>query len=427
MAAGLEAGNQRIAVDAFDRRLTRRVDGGDDHRVGVVEAGAEILEQRLKPGVAVGLHDGDDPAVGRGAGRAQHRLDLHRVVAVIVEDRRAVPLARAGEAALDAAKARQSLADRIRRHAEFVGHRQSGGGVEGVVAAGHRQDEILDLHAEAGAAIADHHPEAALAALQVDVDEAHVGLRVLAVGDDAPVLDMADQILHDRVIDAHHGKAIERDVVDEAPERVLDRLERAEMVEMFGVDVGDDGDIRRQLEEGAVGFVGLDHHPVAGTHAGIGAVGVDDAAIDDGGVEVAGVEQGGDERGRRGLAVGAGHRDAGLEPHQLGEHLGAAHHRQAALAGLDQLRVVAADRGGDHDEGRVLDVLGPVADEGADAVLGQPPDIGVVVRVRALHRIAEIGHDLGDAGHADAADADEVDGAELFGQLHIENLLSPGR
>ena len=52
-----------------------------------------------------------------------------------------------------------------------------------------------------------------------------------------------------------------------------------------------------------------------------------------------------------------------LEPHQLGQHLGAAHHRQAPLAGGHQLRIVALDRGRhDHDLG-LAQILGVVADE----------------------------------------------------------------
>ena len=140
---------------------------------------------------------------------------------------------------------------------------------------------------------------------------------------------LSDQLLHHRMIGAHHREAVERHVLDESAERLLHRLEGLEMIEMLGIDIGDDGDVGRKLQEGAVGLVGLDHHPVAGAEPRIGAVGVDDAAVDHGRIEAAGVEQRGDERGRRGLAVGAGDGDAALEPHQLGQHLGAAHHRQA--------------------------------------------------------------------------------------------------
>ena len=40
MAARAQALHQRVAVDAGDRRLARRIDVRHDHRVGVVEAGA---------------------------------------------------------------------------------------------------------------------------------------------------------------------------------------------------------------------------------------------------------------------------------------------------------------------------------------------------------------------------------------------------
>ena len=195
-----------------------------------------------------------------------------------------------------------------------------------------------------------------------EIDQPRIGLRIFAIGDDAAVLDLADQRLHHRMVDAHHGEAVERHVLDEIAERVLHGLEGLEVVEMLGIDIGDDGDIGRQLEEGAVALVGFHHHPLAGAEPRVGAVGIDDAAIDDGGIEIAGIEQGRDHRGRRGLAVGAGDRDAALQPHQFGEHFGAAHHRNALRARRHQFGIVALDRGRDHKHVGAVDVLGLVAD-----------------------------------------------------------------
>ena len=195
-----------------------------------------------------------------------------------------------------------------------------------------------------------------------DIDQPHVGLRIFAVGDDAMILDAADQALHHRMIGAHHREAVERHVLDEGAERVLHGVEGLEVVEMLGIDIGDDGDVGRQLEKGAVGFVGLDHHPVAGAEPRIGAVGVDDAAIDHGRIEAAGVEQRRHHRGGRGLAVGAGDGDAAFQPHQLGQHLGAAHHRQPLRARGDELRIVVLDRRGDDDDLGAGEILGGMAD-----------------------------------------------------------------
>jgi hypothetical protein len=65
-------------------------------------------------------------------------------------------------------------------------------------------------------------------------------------------------------------------------------LDRAPMLHMLGVDIGDDGDGGGQAVEGAVALVGLDHHPFALPHPRVGAVGVDDAAIDHRRVDAAG-------------------------------------------------------------------------------------------------------------------------------------------
>ena len=74
------------------------------------------------------------------------------------------------------------------------------------------------------------------------------------------------------------GEAVERHVLDECEVcRVHGVAPRSGRV--LRVDICDDGDVGGQLEEGAVAFVGLHHHPVAGAEPGIGAVSVDDSAL----------------------------------------------------------------------------------------------------------------------------------------------------
>ena len=52
------------------------------------------------------------------------------------------------------------------------------------------------------------------------------------------------------------------------------------------------------------------------------------------------------------------------------------------------------------------------------APLAQALGVGALGGVGALHLIAEIEQHFGDAGHADAADADEMYGAKLARQFH---------
>ncbi len=312
MPARLQARDQPVAIGAGNMGLAGRIDIGDDHCIGIVETGAEIIEQRMQAGMAMRLHDGDDLAFGGGAGGLEHGGDLHRVMAVIVEDGGAVPCPRAGEASLDATETGQRVADRIRTHAQFIGECERADGVEHVVMTGHGHDEIGYHHALGPLAVVDRHAEPALPAGQIDIMHAHVRLPVGTVGHDSPVLDTPDEILHRRVIDAHYRETVERDVLDEAEERRLDRVIGLEMIEMLGIDIGDNGIVTGQLQEGAVGFVGLDHHPVALAHTGVRAIGVDDAAIDHRRIESPAFQKRGDDGGGGGLAVGAGDGDRRL-------------------------------------------------------------------------------------------------------------------
>ena len=216
--------------------------------------------------------------------------------------------------------------------------------------AGNGETEIDDVMRLAGAAVGHAHRETRLAFLVTHVGQAHVGLRAAAIGDDAAVAHLADHLLHHRMVDAHHGKTVEGNVLDEGEEGFLRLVERAVVVKMLGVDVGDDHDVGGKLHEGAVGLIRLHYHPVTLAEAGVGAIGVDDATVDDGWVKVAGIEQCRHQRGGRRLAMRAAHCHAGLEPHEFGEHFRAAHDGQVAVARFHQFRIVVLHRGrDDHD------------------------------------------------------------------------------
>ncbi len=251
----------------------------------------------------------------------------------------------------------------------------------------------------------------------------NVSVGAQAVSDDAAIGDAGDQGLHLGMVEAHYGKAIERNVLDEAHEGVAQRVEGTVVIEMLGIDVGDHRDGRGQAQERAVRFVGLDHHPVACAQPRVGAVGIDDAAVDHRRIESARVEHGGDQRRRRGLAVRAADRDRPFQPHQLAQHFGATHHRQLARPRGQHFRIILLHRTRhDHDLG-VGDIVGAVADRDLDAVLDQPPRVGALGDVAALHLVAEIVQHLGDARHADAADADEMDQSDI--ERHCPHAATP--
>ena len=214
------------------------------------------------------------------------------------------------------------------------------------------------------------------------------------------------------MVDAQHCKAVEWHVLHELVEAGEHGLPGAPVVEMLGVHVGHHGNRGWEPEKAAVALVGLDHHPLAGAHAGVGAVVVDDAAVDDRRVEPGGLQHGGDEAGGRRLAMGAADGDRPAQPHEFGQHLRPAYHRDQPGARRLDFGVVGLHRGRDHDHLAIAEVARIMADRDGNAGLAQPPHIGTIGDIAALHGIAEIVQHLGNAGHADAADADEMDGAD---------------
>ena len=188
------------------------------------------------------------------------------------------------------------------------------------------------------------------------------------------------------------------------------------MVHVLGIDVGDDADGRSQLGEGAVGFIRLDHHPFALPQLGVGGIGVDDAAIDDGGIEADAIEQRRHHRRRRRLAVRTRDGDGPFETDQLGQHVRAAHDRNGPRPRRIDFRVAALDGGGDDESADAFDVLGLVADHDLRSALGEPLRVGVVLDVRPRDLVAEVQHHFRDARHADAANAHEVNRADVEGE-----------
>ena len=185
------------------------------------------------------------------------------------------------------------------------------------------------------------------------------------------------------------------------------------MVHVFGVDIGDHGAGRVELGKSAVAFVTLDHHPVALACLVVRPIGMDDPAIDDGRVDICAIQQRRDHRGRRRLAMCARNADRVLQPRDLGQHVSPAHDRNTCGARRIDLWIARLDRGGDDYRAGPLHILGGVPDEDLRAPLAQALDIVGLAYVRALHLIAHRDHDIGDARHADAANADNMRGTKI--------------
>ena len=109
----------------------------------------------------------------------------------------------------------------------------------------------------------------------------------------------------------------------------------------------------------------------------------------------------------------AGDRHPLLEPHQLGEHQRARHDRDALLARRDDLGVVGLHRRRYHHDIGAFHVGRLVRELHFHPELDEPLGRAVLREVRAAHLVALVHQHLGNAAHARAADADEMDAPDL--------------
>ena len=115
-------------------------------------------------------------------------------------------------------------------------------------------------------------------------------------------------------------------------------------LQMVVIHIGDDCDIRRQAQERAVRFIRLGDEEAPLPEARIAAERLDRTPDHHRRIQPGGAEQSGNQTGRRGLAMGARHRDALTKTHQLRQHLGPAHHRNPRLKRREALDIVIGNR-----------------------------------------------------------------------------------
>ena len=113
-----------------------------------------------------------------------------------------------------------------------------------------------------------------------------VGTAPRAVGDSA-ALNLREHAAQHGIIVADHNHAVERHAIHEIQKRPLHIAHVAIAVHVFAIDVGDDRENGRKLEERAVALIGFGHQILRFPQAGVGSHGVDAAANDYGGIEPA--------------------------------------------------------------------------------------------------------------------------------------------
>ncbi len=221
-----------------------------------------------------------------------------------------------------------------------------------------------------------------------------------------------------RVVEACDHAAVERRLVGEIDEGLLQVLEAAVVLEVLVVDVRNHRNRWKQFQKRSVALVCLGDHELTLPEPRVAAERSQPSADHRCRIQSRSFQHQRDHRRGRRLAVRPGDRNGEAQPHELREHLGPGNHRHLPARRLDDLRVRRPHRRrDDHDVG-VADVRGVVPHVDADAERPQPLGDRRSLRVRSTHHVAEIRQQLGDAAHPDAANPDEV---------HVPGLTEHGR
>ena len=150
---------------------------------------------------------------------------LGRVMTVVIDERdaprRGLHIAILLQATIDAMERRQRRLNRRVADIQFFRDRNRGQRIEHVVRAGK-----IQLHRQRLRAAATLHIEARLHALAHDVHRTNVGVALDAVSHEG-TRDARHQALRDRIVGAHDRQPVERQVVQEVDEALLQPLEVA--------------------------------------------------------------------------------------------------------------------------------------------------------------------------------------------------------
>jgi len=395
----------------LDRLLAGCIDIGQHQHVGIVECGDELVEQFMGPAVAVGLESGYDPPLRPPlAGGGKGGPDFGRMVAVVVNDHDPFRFPLDGEASADAAEFGKPFLDRGEGDIQLHGHGNAGHGIEHVVCSRHAEG---DLPQAVPLVMGD---KGGIEAVMRDMGRTDIGLGGESVGHVA-LLHLRQYLADVPVVETENRQAVERHLVDEFDKGLPDLLDAGVEIQVVGIDIGHHGNGGGKNQERAVRFIRLGDEELPLAELGVGADGIQLAADDNGRIYPRVAENGCRHGGGGGLAVCAGNGDAVLHPHQLGQHLRPGDDRYVQPPGLDNLRIVVVDRGGDDHHIHVLQVFRLVADADPCTEAGEPLGDFGGAQIGAGNLVPQIEEHFGDAAHADAADADEVN--FLYFPVHV--------
>ncbi len=391
--AALDLGTEVGVVDVVGVGLAYRQDLRDDRRVGDAQRLGEVIQQQRGAGEGVRLEHCPYLSKAHFHCGAEGRGQLGGMMCKVICNRDAARCAEDLKASVYAGELAQILRDLLGRRAQIMRGSSGGKRVVDIVSARNHQVDLTELFALV------HQVKGLVSALDV------VQIRgIVVVGFSETEGDHRERNVLDRVKDVLVVAVVDdqtRGQVTELVEALLDIVERFEVIEVIRINVGDDRDVRRQLQEGIHIFARLAYDDIALTDIAVTAEEGELAADDRGRIKARADQQLAEHRGGRGLAVGARDRDGAVVAagHDT-EHHTALDGRDALLFCGDYFRIILLDCGGVHDQLSALDILRLMSHVYGDAVAADAVERFALIAVGAREDEALAVQDLCQRTHA---------------------------
>ena len=281
----------------------------------------------------------------------KRRGRFRRMVGVVVKHHHAVLFADKFKAARDSFEFGASLACHIRRNPLFHGERHGGCRVQHVMAAGNLEAEF----AKVLAVVQNFKNREALVKAQVVY--AVLGLTAKAIRYHR-LAHARKNRLHVRVVEAQNSLTVERNLVHELHEGILDFLDVLVGIQVIGIDIGDNGRRRHHRKEATVKFVTFGNQVITAAHLGAAPLALHDTAHNNGRVKACIFPNLAYDRSGRRLTMSTRNRKRVLHTHEFTEHFGAADYRNTAVTGFDKFWIIVRDSRRINHQVGIFDILG---------------------------------------------------------------------
>ena len=183
----------------------------------------------------------------------KRRLNLRRMMTVVVEDTEARVAKKFLLTPRRAGETRDGVGDRVRRVAEPMEQRDDGAGVGDILLADKPQREVAELLAGM--------PDFKTTRSRRD-DQSIVRQRMETVGDRSGPA--GEELRQTRIVGAEDQRVVR--LLREVRELAADGVEVRVEVEMLGIDIQHDGVLRPELGQRAVAFVGFGDEEILGSN-----------------------------------------------------------------------------------------------------------------------------------------------------------------